>query len=75
MKMIKNKKKGFESLHQAEKPINFNEPEHKIEKLKEIWLGKELNKVRRLHNSQKVDAVPICKECTFKDTYAWEKIY
>ena len=71
---IKNKQKGFELLNQAKRPINFNEPKHKVEKLKEIWAGSELNKVRYLHNAEKVDDVPVCKECTFKDTYSWEKV-
>ena len=71
---IKNKKKGFELLFNAKKPMNFNEPEHKVESLKEIWTGNELNKVRRSHYNQKVDEVPVCKGCTFKDTYEWEKI-
>ena len=71
---IKNKIKGFELLNNAKKPTNFNEPDHKIESLKEIWIGKELNNVRKLHLSQKVNEVAVCKECTFKDTYVWEKI-
>lgn len=71
---IKNKIKGFELLNNAKKPTNFNEPDHKIESLKEIWGGKELNNVRELHLSQKVNEVAVCKECTFKDTYVWEKI-
>ena len=71
---IKNKKKGFELLFNAKKPMSFNEPEHKVESLKEIWTGNELNKVRRSHYNQKVDEVPVCKGCTFKDTYEWEKI-
>jgi len=71
---IKNNKKGFELLFQAKRPINFNEPQHKTEQLEEIWMGEELNKVRRFHSIQKVNEVPVCKGCTFKDTYEWEKI-
>ena len=71
---IKDKKKGFELLYRAKKPFHFNEPEHKVESLKEIWKGKELNKIRHSHYNEKVDEVPVCKGCTFKDTYEWEKI-
>ena len=49
-------------------------PEKKIESLKEIWHGDELNKVRNLHENFKIDSVPVCKECTFKDTYDWKLI-
>ena len=71
---IKDKKKGFELLNKANRPKNFNEPPHKLENIKEIWTGNELNKVRRSHFSHKVNEVAVCKECTFKDTYSWEKI-
>jgi hypothetical protein len=36
-----------------------------------ILEGQELGKVRTLHENQKIDAVPVCKDCTFKDTYSW----
>ena len=73
-KKIKERRKGFELLNQAKKPKNFNEPEHKVETLKQIWKGKELNKVRKEHYAGKVNNVDVCKECTFKDTYSWEKV-
>ena len=68
---IKNNQKGFELLKNAKKLKNLNEPNNKIENLEEIWNGKELGKVRTLHENQKIDAVPVCKDCTFKDTYSW----
>ena len=71
---IKNNQKGFELLKNAKKLKNFNEPNNKIENLEEIWKGKELNKVRIMHEDQKIDSVPVCKDCTFKDTYMWEKV-
>ena len=58
----------------AKKPKKFNEPEHKVQSLKEIWLGKELNKVRGFHLNNNVNGLDVCKECTFKDTYSWRKI-
>ena len=71
---IKDNQKGFELLQKAKKLKNFNEPKNEIKNLEEIWNGDELTKVRKIHEKQKIDAVPVCKECTFKDTYAWEKI-
>ena len=71
---IMNKKKGFELLSNAVKPKSFNEPVNKVESLEQIWQGKELNKVRNQHYKGNVDSVKVCKECTFKDTYTWEKI-
>ena len=71
---IKNNQKGFELLKNAKKLQNLNEPENKIENLDEIWHGKELSKVRALHEDHKINSVPVCKDCTFKDTYTWEQI-
>ena len=55
-------------------PTDYNEPDHKVESLKEIWEGKELNSVRKLHYQSKVNDLNVCKNCTFKDTFSWEKI-
>ena len=73
-KKIKDKKKGFELLNNAKKPTDFNEPKHKVESLMNIWKGNELNKVRKKHFDGKVNDIDVCKECTFKDTYSWEKV-
>jgi MoaA/NifB/PqqE/SkfB family radical SAM enzyme len=73
-KKIKNNSKGFELLKNAKSPENFNEPIHKVESLSEIWEGNELKKVRDLHLSDKLDEVKVCSNCTFKDTYNWERI-
>ena len=71
MKKVKENKKGFELLKNIEIPKNFNEPEKKIQKIKDIWLGKELDKVREKHCSNNSEDVEICKNCTFKDVYDW----
>lgn len=73
-KKIINKKKGFELLKNAKKQNVYNEPELKIQKLDEIWNGKELNKIRNLHKKNLVNDVKICKNCDFKDTYHWKEI-
>jgi MoaA/NifB/PqqE/SkfB family radical SAM enzyme len=74
-KKIKERKKGFELLNNAVKPKSFNEPVKKVQTLEQIWGGEELNKVRKDHYNRKVNSVDVCKECTFKDTYSWEKIH
>ena len=71
---IDKNKKGFELLKEAKIPKNYNEPEHKVESLKDIWKGAELSSVRELHYNDKVNKLNVCKNCTFKDTYSWEKI-
>ena len=73
-KKIKNKKKGFELLKEAKKPKKYNEPEKKVESFAQIWTGNELNKVRKEHFHNKIDTVEVCKNCSFKDTYEWQKI-
>ena len=42
--------------------------------LEEIWKGEELNSVRKKHFEDEIDDVAVCKNCSFKDTYSWEKI-
>ena len=71
---IKNKKKGFELLKEAKKPKKFNEPKKEVKSLDQIWDGEELNNVRKEHFQNKVDTVEVCKNCSFKDTYEWQKI-
>lgn len=73
-KNIKDKKRGFELLANAKKPKKFNEPDQKICSLESIWNGNELNDIRKLHQSKKLDQIKICKNCDFKDTYEWKKI-
>ena len=52
----------------------FNEPESNEESIEQIWNGKELNRVRKIHRKNKLDELDVCKNYTFKDTYHWEKI-
>jgi MoaA/NifB/PqqE/SkfB family radical SAM enzyme len=73
-KKIKDNAKGFKLLSNAKKPHSYNEPSHKVESLSDLWNGHQLQKVRNLHLNEKVNDVDVCKRCTFKDTYEWEKI-
>ena len=54
-------------------PEKYNEPELKISNLKDIWYGDELKKVRDCHNQGKQNSLSVCKNCTYKDSYHWEK--
>ena len=68
-----NKSKGFEMMN-LDMPKKNNLPEKKINKLKNIWHGKDINKVREAHIKNKADTISICKTCPFKETYKWKKI-
>ena len=70
---VKNKKKGFELLKGIKPGKNWNSPKKKVEKLKEIWFGDEIDKVRKNHCDGTGENVAICKKCTFKDVYKWSK--
>ena len=71
---INKNQKGFQLLKDAKNPKNLNEPEKKIQTLKDIWQGKELERVRNFHENEKIDSIPVCRDCTFKDTYDWKLI-
>lgn len=68
-----NKEKGFEMMN-LQLPKLYNKLSKKVETLKNIWHGKEINKVRELHVNNKLEEVKICKSCPFKETYKWRKI-
>ena len=71
---IDSNQKGFSLLKNAKLPNQFNEPEKKASTIEEIWNGPELLKVRKIHRDKKLNELDVCKNCTFKDTYHWEKI-
>ena len=72
-KKADKKSKGFEMMN-LEMPKKYNLPEKKVQNLKKIWHGKEINKVRKAHIDDKAGEVNICKVCPFKETYKWKKI-
>tara|TARA_X000000950_G_C13840810_1_gene630164 strand:- start:59 stop:1420 length:1362 start_codon:yes stop_codon:yes gene_type:complete len=69
---VQNKEKGFELLDKVVMPKVFNKPQQKIEDIKNIWFGKEINKVRDDHLKCGGLNTEICKNCTFKDVYNWK---
>ncbi len=68
----KNREKGFELLDRIVMPKEFNKPKQKLETIKDIWFGKEINKVRTDHLECNGINTEICRNCTFKDVYKWE---
>tara|TARA_B100001123_G_C15266171_1_gene1008499 strand:- start:13 stop:1350 length:1338 start_codon:yes stop_codon:yes gene_type:complete len=71
---VKANKKGFELLRNTKMPERYNEPDKKISSLSEIWNGNELKKVRDNHECGNIDSVEVCKNCSYKNSYNWEKI-
>ncbi len=71
VKRAKRGDKGFELLSKVEKSKQFNHPDEKVHTLADIWYGDEIDAVRKKHITHDVDAVEICKGCSFKDTYEW----
>lgn len=71
LKRIESGRRGFELMKRVQMPPKFNDPPRRVESLKDVWTGEEIAAVRRKHIEGKVDDVPICKGCTFKDTYRW----
>jgi len=71
MKRIEDGRKGFELMGRVEMPPKFNQPGQRVDTLRDVWTGEEIAAVRRKHIQGNVDEVPICKGCTFKDTYRW----
>ncbi|MFA6091811.1 MAG: radical SAM/SPASM domain-containing protein [Elusimicrobiota bacterium] len=66
--------KGFEGMIAARMPDRYNRPEPKAATLAELWDGPEINRVRREHIQGRVGNVPVCKRCTFRDTFQWKPL-
>ena len=66
-------KKGYE-LMELTMPMRYTKPKQLVRTLDEIWNSQEINSVRELHVRGKLESIPVCNKCTFKDTYAWKKV-
>jgi len=67
-------KKGFELLSKIRMPKRYMKPPQKVQTLKEIWHSDILNDVRHKHCEGRIEDIPICRRCLFKDTYQWIKV-
>ena len=65
---------GYDHIKNLSLPKRYIKPNEVVQTLKEIWHGKAINTVRKCHVNGAVNAVDICKQCQFKETYAWKKI-
>ncbi len=74
MDKVNKQRKGFELLQSVKVPRTYNYPPAKVQTIKDLWVGDEINKVREKHQNGEVDAVAICKVCTYKDTYNWVEV-
>lgn len=74
MEKVKERAKGFELLANVKMPKRYVEPPKRVQTLKEIWDGYLLNQVRQSHVEGRLEEVPICKPCEFKETYQWMKV-
>jgi len=54
LERIKNKRKGFSLMKNVVMPPKFNQPKKNIQTLKDIWTGKEMERVRKAHGAGKV---------------------
>lgn len=74
MEKVGQRAKGFELLTRAQMPKRYVEPPMRVQTLKEIWDGPLLNRVRQAHVEGRLEEVPICTSCEFKETYKWVKL-
>jgi len=74
MKKAQSGAKGFELLAQIKMPRRYVEPPKRVQTLREIWDGPIVNEVRKKHVSGRLEEVPICRTCPFKETYHWKKL-
>lgn len=38
-----------------------------------FWNGEELKRVRDLHLKRRLDEIPVCAKCSYKESFVWEK--
>ena len=74
LKQANKNAKGFKFLQDIKMPRIYNQPEEKVETLKEIWTGNEIDKVRAAHIKNTACDIEICHQCPFKETYDWQKV-
>ena len=72
-KKIENNSKGFQ-LMKPNIPKQFNFPKKKVNSVEEIWSSEDIEFVRTEHIKGNIEKIEVCKNCTFKETYAWTKV-
>lgn len=64
-------KKGYKNFKITELPPVFNNTQQTVKKIREIWNGPDISKVRNCHIDGRIDDINICEKCPFQDTYDW----
>lgn len=71
---VKSGAKGFELLSNVRMPKRYIDTPKRVQTLKEIWDGATVNGARQAHVDGRIDEVPICTTCPFKETYRWDQV-
>lgn len=74
MEKAQGRAKGFELLANVQMPKRYIDPPEQVQTLREIWNGEIINDVRRAHVEGRLEEIPICKACPFKETHRWESL-
>lgn len=72
---VSAQKKGFAGfMDKVEMPKRLFRPKRVVRTLRDIWFGAEINQVRKVHISNSLEELEVCRGCPFKDTYDWMPI-
>ena len=74
LERVRRGDRGYEDMHFESLPERHVEPARKVKTLDEIWFGALVDDVRRHHVEGRVDAVPVCEKCNFKETFRWVRV-
>jgi MoaA/NifB/PqqE/SkfB family radical SAM enzyme len=66
--------RGFEQLASVQMPRRFISPAKRVSTLPELWHGDIINDLRQKHLENRIEEIPVCRRCSFKETYRWIKI-
>jgi hypothetical protein len=72
-KKIENNSKGFQ-LMKPNIPKQFNFPKKIVNSIEDIWSSEDIEFIRAEHIKGNIGKIEVCKNCTFKETYAWTKV-
>lgn len=73
MERAKEGAKGFELLSNVKMPTRYIDPPKQASTLYDLWHGDVINDLRQKHLDGRMEDVPVCRRCPFKETYSWVK--
>ena len=75
IELVNDGKRGYSGFMDGVRlPNNYSNPEKKVGTIKNIWEGRDIQKVRDNHILNKIESIEVCKKCPFKETYNWKKL-